>query len=229
MKIIFFGDSLTQGTYGISYVNKVARQLLGHHFVNQGANGDTSLNLYRRLDRDVIVEKPDGVFIMIGINDATSCSDPGARTYLRYFKQVRGGQVTPIALRENMRAILTKLRIAPIKTWVALPPIENRPESVAVLREMNQFTRDVCHEFNIPTLDLMAQLTPESVPERPAAQFLPAAFTSVFRALTLNTEGYERLRVAGNYHYSFDGIHLTEKGAQHIADAITFNFCAPKE
>jgi hypothetical protein len=29
MKIVFFGDSLTQGTYGVGYLNKVAAALRG--------------------------------------------------------------------------------------------------------------------------------------------------------------------------------------------------------
>ena len=70
MKIVFFGDNLTQGAYGANYVNKVASAMHGHHFINQGANGDTSLNLFRRVEDDVIAQKPDGVFIMIS-NTAT--------------------------------------------------------------------------------------------------------------------------------------------------------------
>ena len=220
MKIIFFGDSLTQGTHGVGYVNKVAAALRGHHFINQGANGDTSLNLYRRIDRDVIDQNPDGVFMMIGINDAISHSDPGSRPYFRFVKGIRGGQITPIALRENIRAILTRLRFAQIRTWVALPPIEHRPAAVEALREMNQFTSEVCREMNVPTLDLMAKLTPETMPERPAKQLLGMTFASAIQSLTLNEDRYEQLRQDGGYSYTFDGIHLTDQGAQQIALAV---------
>lgn len=219
MKIIFFGDSLTQGTHGANYVNKVAAAMRGHHFINQGVNGDTSLNLYRRVDRDVIEQNPDGVFLMIGVNDAISHSDPGSRPYYRFAKGVRGGQITPIALRENLRAILTKLRFAQIRVWVALPPIEHRPAAVATLREMNQCASEVCRELNVPALDLMAKLTPQSVPERPPKQALSTAFDAL-RALTLSAGSYENLRASGGYSYTFDGVHLTDAGAQRIADEV---------
>src|SRR5262245_10973102 len=150
MKIVFFGDSLTQGTFGVSYVDKVAKLLRGHHFINTGVNGDTSLNLYKRVDKDVIEQQPDGVFIMIGINDAVTYSEPGANAYFRYLKRVPGGVVSPIAFRENLRAVLSKIQAAKIKVWVALPPVEYRPVLVDALRKMNAEAAKLCQEMNIP-------------------------------------------------------------------------------
>ncbi|MBL8162346.1 MAG: hypothetical protein JNJ61_10210, partial [Anaerolineae bacterium] len=72
MRILFFGDSLTQGTIGVNYVDKLARALPQHTLINKGINGDTSLNLYRRTQEDVIALRPDLVFVMVGINDALS-------------------------------------------------------------------------------------------------------------------------------------------------------------
>lgn len=209
MKIVFFGDSLTQGSYGTSYVNKVAAAMRGHHFINEGVNGDTSLNLYRRVDCDVINHQPDGVLMMIGINDAVSYSEPGTRLYYRYFKKVRGGQITPVAFRENVRATITKLRFAQIKTWVVLPPVEYRPAVVSVLREMNDLAAEVCREQSVPTLDLMALLTPPAVPDRPSLNIIK-----------MGLQRFRRRKATG-YTYTFDGLHLTEAGAQRVADEIT--------
>ena len=215
MKIVFFGDSLTQGTLGANYVNKVAAALRGHHFINMGINGDTSLNLYRRVNRDVIAQQPDSVFIMIGINDATSYSEPGTRPYFRFNKRIRGGKMTPITFRENLRATLMKLQFAQINAWVALPPVEYRPEVVETLRQMNAAAAEICREMRVPTLDLMALLAPAEIPNRP-----PIGLKSYLRLLTMRPNSYERARLAGGYAYTFDGIHLTEDGAQRMADAI---------
>ncbi len=220
MKLVFFGDSLTQGTYGVNYVNKVAAQMPGHHFINQGVNGDTSLNLYQRVDADVLSHKPDGVLLMIGINDAISHAEPGSRFYYRWYKGVRGGQISPIAFRENLRAMLTKLRLAQIKTWMVLPPVESRPAVITTLREMNNYAAELGHEYQLPTLNLMEKMTPTNVPERPAIHAIPKMQQSLIRSLTLKSADYDRLRAARGYHYSFDGLHLTESGAQTIADAI---------
>jgi lysophospholipase L1-like esterase len=218
MKIIFFGDSLTQGTFGASYVDKVAAAMRGHHFINQGVNGDTSLNLFRRVDQDVIAERPDGVFVMIGVNDAVSSVEPQSHLYYRFMKRLPQGQVSPVSFRENMRALLGKLIAAQIKSWVALPPIEYRPEQVKMLRQMNDYAAGVCREFNIPVLDLMATLTPKDIPARN-----PVGISTYQRNLLIQLgldRDHERHRSAGGFTYSFDGIHLTEAGAQRMADLI---------
>src|SRR5574341_1406598 len=103
MNIVFFGDSLTQGNIGGDFVKKVAAALPQHGFLNKGINGDMTLNLYRRVTRDVIALKPDAVFIMIGGNDAISYAHPGTGLYYRLIKQIPGGQGSPITARENMR------------------------------------------------------------------------------------------------------------------------------
>lgn len=220
MKIIFFGDSLTQGNYGVNYVNKVATAMRGHHFINAGANGDTSLNLFKRVDQDVIAHEPDAVFIMIGINDALSYSEPGMRWSYRFSKGVRGGQITPITFRENLRTVLIKLQYAQIKVWVALPPVEYRPALVETLHDMNQMAAQVCSEMNVPTLDLMAKLVPTNIPDRPPLRALIDTIWPMARATIFGHTNYEKRRVAGNFTYTFDGIHLTEDGAQQIADAV---------
>jgi lysophospholipase L1-like esterase len=218
MKIIFFGDSLTQGTFGASYVDKVAAAIRGHHFINQGVNGDTSLNLFRRVDKGVLAEKPDGVFIMIGVNDAASTVEPGSHLYYRFIKKLPRGQVSPVSFRENMRALLGKCVAEQIKTWVALPPIEYNPATVTTLRQMNDYTNTICRELNIPALDLMAALTPKDVPARN-----PIGIAQYSRNLLIQLgldTNYEQHRLRGGFTYSFDGIHLTENGAQQMADLI---------
>lgn len=218
MRVIFFGDSLIKGTLGINFVQKIATALPNHQFINAGVNGDTSLNLYRRVYEDVIKHKPDGVFIMIGINDATSYVESGLRLYFRLFKSIRGGQISPIFFRENMRALLTKLVRAGIKTWVALPPVEYRPEQIRVLKEMNNYTGELCAEMNIPVLDIQKALTPAQVPARPPIGMRTHQIALL--AIMGSKNRYEQLRAQGGFTYTFDGIHLTETGAQRFADLI---------
>lgn len=218
MKIIFFGDSLTQGTVDISYVDKVAAALPKHAYLNKGINGDTSLNLYRRVQTDVIDLKPDAVFIMIGVNDALSTIEPAARIYYRFLKRIPGGQIARVSFRENMRAIYAKLIYANIKVWVALPPIEQRPEAVSIQQEINAVNAELCQSMKIPVLDLMTPMTPDLVPERP-----PATLGTYVANLgiVLGNHHYEQRKKQGGYNYSFDGVHLSESGAQQMASLIT--------
>lgn len=202
---------------GGSYVDKVAAVMRGHHFLNRGVGGDTSLNLYRRIQQDVIEERPDGAFVMVGLNDAVSLVEPNTRPYYRFVKRIPGGLVSALSFRENMRAILGRLSAAGIRTWVALEPIEYNPEQVSALRTMNDYALEVCQEMGIPTLDLMARLTPQDVPVRP-----PYNASDYRRNLLikLGLRRFDQWQAEGGYSYTFDGVHLTEAGAQRVADLI---------
>jgi lysophospholipase L1-like esterase len=117
-----------------------------------------------------------------------------------------------------MRALLGKLIAAQIKIWVALPPIEYSLEQINALRQMNAYTSEICKEFSISTLDLMAALTPQNIPARPPVGVMHNRKNLLLR-LGLD-HNLEQHRIAGGFGYSFDGIHLTENGAQQMADLI---------
>ncbi len=86
MKILFFGDSITDArrsnekTYvpalslGCGYVQQIAGRLIekspvGYEFVNTGIAGNRIVDLYARVQTDVWSHKPDLVSILVGIND----------------------------------------------------------------------------------------------------------------------------------------------------------------
>ncbi len=85
MKIVFFGDSITdmgrdrntdKTTYalGEGYVFLAAGELLkkdpaGYEILNRGIAGDRVPDLYARIKRDVWNAEPDVLSILVGIND----------------------------------------------------------------------------------------------------------------------------------------------------------------
>ena len=86
MKILFFGDSLTDmyrnfdtsvdmaTSYGTWYVFDIAGQLMYerpgfYQIINRGFSGSKVTDLYNHYEDDVIKEKPDVLTILIGIND----------------------------------------------------------------------------------------------------------------------------------------------------------------
>lgn len=86
MKILFFGDSITDMsrnrdenaeeifTYGSGYPLFVASALyrknpLEYQVINRGISGDRSVDLYARIKRDVWNHAPDVLSILVGIND----------------------------------------------------------------------------------------------------------------------------------------------------------------
>lgn len=86
MKLLFFGDSLTDlgrnrdknidnySSYGMGYVFEIASHLYfekpGYYkVINRGISGNKVTDLYARYQEDVASEKPDVLTILIGVND----------------------------------------------------------------------------------------------------------------------------------------------------------------
>src|SRR5689334_18245616 len=75
-RIVFLGDSITQGGVGPKgYVTVIKNVLMEKHpdlgieIIGAGISGNKVPNLQARVDKDVIAKKPTIVFIYIGIND----------------------------------------------------------------------------------------------------------------------------------------------------------------
>lgn len=94
-KVIFLGDSITwhgqQDTDG--YVNLLRNRLKVEQRVNQfdlvgaGVSGNKIYDLYFRLDKDVLAQKPDLVYIYIGVNDIWHKALTGTGTDIGRFRQ----------------------------------------------------------------------------------------------------------------------------------------------
>ena len=85
MKIVFFGDSITDmsrarnsdgkvESYGDGYVFFVAGKLLSenpqkYEIINRGISGNRVVDLYARIKGDVWNQQPDVLSILIGVND----------------------------------------------------------------------------------------------------------------------------------------------------------------
>ena len=75
-KVLFFGDSITEGAvYPNGYIALLADSLAKNgkkddfELLGAGVSGNKIYDLYLRLEDDVLAKKPDVVVIFIGIND----------------------------------------------------------------------------------------------------------------------------------------------------------------
>lgn len=217
MKIAFLGNSLVAGSYGGNFVSEVVSRLPMHTILNAGQNGNTVLNLLQRLD-SVLDEQPDEVVILCGGNDAISYSQPDTRRYYERAMNVPGGVVTPEQFATAFRDLLTRIQLAQAVTRVLLPPIEYNPATLAAVRHYNRLMTEVCTAFNLPTLDLMSALASATVPDRPPLN--QTTINLIGQRLASGWNDYENERLRGGFTYSFDGIHLTPKTAQRVAEWV---------
>ena len=217
MKIIFLGDSLTWGGYGGDFVAGVRRRLHDHEIINAGEGGNTAINLQRRLDA-VIDQHPDGVFVMVGGNDAISHSQPATRRYYEQVQKIDGGQVTPEQFADAYHDILTRLHLARIITWVGLAPVEHNTAVLEAMRRYNAAARAVAEAQDVRILDFEAHFPVDDVPDRPPLD--QAIINLIGQRTRAGWSDYESAQAEGGYQYTFDGLHITPATAERAADLI---------
>jgi lysophospholipase L1-like esterase len=119
---LFAGDSLTEGSYGESFVERAAKALYtGRHglrgeVVNAGRRGDTARALLRRIDRSLRRHQPLWMILAIGSNDVwypwLSSHSAGWWLWLQY-RQLRSGQSPATDLDQfatTYRALIDRAR-----------------------------------------------------------------------------------------------------------------------
>jgi lysophospholipase L1-like esterase len=217
MKIVFLGDSLTWGGYGGNFVDEIARRLPDHEIINEGEGGDTIINLLERVDK-ILEQKPDGIFVMVGGNDAISYTQPETRRYYRRAKKIPDGIVTPEVFGQTYRNLLTHIQLNHVLTWVGLPPVEYNPEVAKTARQYNELASAAAQAFNIPTLDLMVHFAPKQIPNRPP---LNQEIINLIGERSKNGwSDYETERKRGSFTFTFDGLHLTPETAKQVGALI---------
>lgn len=218
MKIVCFGDSLTWVGYGGSYFQELVKLMPEHELINAGVGGNTVVNLLRRVEDDVIAHQPDGVFIMVGGNDAISYSQPKTRSYYRQGQDIPEGVVTPEMFETAYRDLITILHAQHILVWMGLEPNEYNPTTAAALTEYNAIAQSVAETFSVPVLDLMEHYPPGDLPDRPELD-IGFIITIGAREKRGFTE-YEDTQKKGGFRYTFDGLHLTPQTAREVAELV---------
>lgn len=235
---MFFGDSLTEGTHGASYLAALRRtlddtpDLPDRDLINAGVGGDTVENLRRRLTTDVVPHNPDWVVVFIGTNDCTSWLVNGGllrrlvfRNSRRYFAQEKyiTAAITPQRYEAGLRALVaslhqqTRARIA----LCAPPPVGMEPYALR-WRLMSRYAdavRHVAAETDCDLIDLHVRWSgvARALPRRSLAQR--------WRGLMGKLRGdgnadFETLARERGYILTFDGVHFSKRGASLAARVI---------
>jgi lysophospholipase L1-like esterase len=159
MRIVFLGDSLTEGVDGASYLRVLRKRVAsdprmrGVELVNAGGGGDTVLNLSRRVARDVIPRPPDWVVIFVGVNDFRTWYVRRSLPTIKnlgsayYFLRRKGiwRAVTPRRYEGGLRTLIdalrlrTRARIAVCTPATASEWLDAHAEALRADRRANRF------------------------------------------------------------------------------------------
>ncbi len=126
MKIVFFGDSITEGCFELSfhnaegatdiirdkksvYHNVLKERIEKEHpgldieYVNAGISGNSSADAIKRMERDVISQKPDAAVVCFGLNDVADMSADVYASNMEYiFRVLREHGIQVIYMTPNM-------------------------------------------------------------------------------------------------------------------------------
>jgi lysophospholipase L1-like esterase len=152
-KVIFFGDSITQigagpGGY-IRLMEGLAEQAgKGDAFelVGAGISGNNVTDLFLRVEKDVLSQRPDIVVIFVGINDI-------------WHKRLNQSGVDFVKYTQFYQALIKRLQVAQIKVVMCTPTVigERKDQSNDQDGELNNYSNWIRYHAkinNIPCVDL---------------------------------------------------------------------------
>ena len=198
MKILFFGDSITDMGrnrdlmgqafgYGVGYVNNVASALKyenpeKYEIVNRGISGNRVVDLYARVKADVWNHTPDVISILIGINDV--------------WHEIHGGNGVELNRFEKVYRMLiedTKEQLPNVKFILCEPFVlkgaatEENYEAFCEVKKYAAVVRKLAKEYGAAFVELQNQF--DDVAEK-----------------------------YGAVHYLYDGVHPDVAGGKLIAE-----------
>lgn len=152
-KIIFFGDSITElGVKPSGYILQLEQLVTPskYNLIGKGISGNKIYDLYLRLEKDVIKEKPSAVFIWIGVNDVWHKQLLGTGTDLDKFVQF-------------YQAIIDRMKQNKIQIYLITPLCigEKKDASNPLDAELDLYSAAICKlaaKENIVCIDLRSEV-----------------------------------------------------------------------
>lgn len=223
--LVCFGDSITQGTIGASYVDILRRELAPRvRVVNAGVDGDTTVNLLRRVARDVAPHQPDLVTVLVGLNDiGAAYGELVQRAYYRHVKRTPL-DLTPRRYIAAYRRLIAELR-ARTAAAIALCTLttigEDPGEPIQhVVDAYSTVVRALALQEGLALIDLRARFCAAIAADpRPGQPYriwqAPLDGTAVRMGAS-----YAALTERRGFRLLCDGVHLAGAGAELVAETM---------
>lgn len=209
MKILFFGDSITDAgrnrevssnitTLGVGYVRVIADRLQGknpeqYEIINRGISGNRVVDLYARVKSDVWNLKPDVVSILIGVNDVWHEIDAQNGVDLQRFTAVYRMLIEDtLRALPNVKIILCEPFVLPGAATVNTGAMPNRYERFCAVYEYAKEVKTLAEEFGLDFLPLQEKFT-ESAAKSKAEYYLSDGVHPYIAGTTLIADEWVKL------------------------------------
>lgn len=171
LKVIFFGDSITQmGVNPKGYITKMKEILEKkgikdkYELIGAGIGGNKIYDLYLRMEEDVLAQKPDVVVIYVGVNDVWHKSSMGTGTDADKFEKF-------------YTALIKKLQSQGIKVICATPAVigertDNSNQQDGDLNRYSSIIRTIATKLDCQLVDLRKEFQDYNLKNNPTNQEL---------------------------------------------------------
>lgn len=160
LKVIFFGDSITQaGVRPGGYITLMQQAGSQYDLIGAGIGGNKVYDLYLRLENDVLSKKPNVVVIYVGVNDV-------------WHKQSYQTGTDPDKFVSFYTAMIKKLQSSGIRVIVCTPAVigERTDSSNPQDGDLNTYSkliRNLAKEYNCDLVDLRKAFLEYNVANNP--------------------------------------------------------------
>lgn len=233
---LFAGDSLVEGVYGESFVERVYQALaagspeLDARVINAGQSGDTVSALEARIEHLLQEYRPDWVILAVGTNDVwwpwLTSHSLGWRIVMAVRRLRTGQRATPdldqfaaayrslIDRCHRAGARVLACTVGPISEQISLPLNQQ-------VARLNGAIKHVVAEQRIPLADVW-QAAMEELAGLPRASgyFAGEWLFAWLDRKRYTTAGPEAMAARRGLNLTFDGVHLTARGADLWARTI---------
>ncbi|SEG77672.1 Lysophospholipase L1 [Nonomuraea solani] len=206
-RVVAAGDSLTQGSLGANWLAALRAKHPAYEFVNAGINGNTSADLLRRVDSDIVACRPAAVTLLIGTNDVRD------DVPLDQYRNNLRGTIERVKAQTGARVAL-----------MSLPPLgeDLNTDINRKLTGYNAAIKEIATQANadyLPLHERMAEILREG--PRTAYDFsFPLAFEAAAQHY-LFQRGWDEIARSGGRELLVDHVHLADRGGAIVADLTT--------
>jgi lysophospholipase L1-like esterase len=223
MKIAFFGDSLTEGNFGVSYLDILKTKLPSHQLLNYGEGGDTVISLYHRIAVMENLEVADLTVLWIGVNDIFGRMNLIYR-FINWMRKKQSAS-NPDEFMFYYRLII-ELLLQRSNGTISIPPLFLGEDLSNKWNQRLKILGDEIRAFsdeieNVEFVNLREAFGNDLINIR-SRSYLPGSILQFARDKSKCTtdEAVDLRSFERGLKFTLDGIHLNSKGAERVADFL---------
>jgi|LGOV01.1.fsa_nt_gb lysophospholipase L1-like esterase len=223
MKVLFLGDSITEGVPGVSFITMMQDNSSSYDLVNRGVGGDTVSSLLKRVKKMNDLSSFDQIILFIGVNDVFGKL---TNTYKILKTLTKQRWAKDSLVFKNQYTDLITLIIKENKNIIIVPPLLigediNNKWNIE-LQSLRNIIIDISKHNNLEYLDVYSKFI-QYLKDKHISDYLPMKITELYKDVQglTNSVLVDQKSDTRGLHLTLDGVHINSSGATLISNTIS--------